>query len=524
MNNSLCFCDCLSLLERMPESSFTLAYLDPPWNTGSDFFHIEQNGNTPRREYFTFISNVFQQIRRVLNDRGTIFVHSNPSLETPFRLILEQVFEGRFVTEIILPGRVRHSSRIDKPVTNHFSFLVYSKTEDFISNPQYIPLSANEEAVYNRTDRQGRYRLSSLLQTGPRSTRQFTWRGYSLPEGKFWKFSEDILNELEREGRIFFSKKGTPPQLKVYIEEHQGKIVGSIWDDINPIPNQDERSDSQRIFTAQQSLKLLRRVISIGSNPGDWIIDPFLGSGTSVVAASTENRHWIGCDVEEQAIATTIDRLHGDGARESADYYYYDQLSTLQFPVVWRNYRDVITKLRSPQIKLVENEVVELEETKGCEFKEIKGGKPIDTIKNTVDEYVVAFLNGMSGAGIGGSIFWGITDKERRVCGVKLEYKAKDELLQTIGHKLGGIQPQIRSDGLWVEAHPVYETYESSKPKPDTYVIQVYVFPPEHNLEPYYTESGDCFVKTETGKKKLTGQALTQWIIENFAKNQIINE
>ncbi|MEL7658290.1 MAG: DNA methyltransferase, partial [Bacillota bacterium] len=112
-NNSLYYSDCLSLLERMPESCFTLAYLDPPWNTGSDFIHIEQNEKTPRRDYFTFISNVFQQIRRVLNESGTVFVHTNPSLETPFRFILEQVFEGRFVTEIILPGKIRHLSRID---------------------------------------------------------------------------------------------------------------------------------------------------------------------------------------------------------------------------------------------------------------------------------------------------------------------------------------------------------------------------------------------------------------------------
>lgn len=524
MNNSLYFCDCLSLLERLPDSNFTLAYLDPPWNTRSDFILAGQDEKTTDRDYLTFISNIFQQIRRILNDKGTVFVHTNPYLETSFRIILEQVFEGRFVTEIILPGKIRHSSRIDMPITNHYSFLVYSKTEQFISNPQYVPLPADEEASYSHKDQKGRYRLSSLIQPGIGSRRQFIWRGYSLPVEKSWRFSEDVLNELEREGRIVLREGGSLPQLKTYLEEHQGKLVGSIWDDINPVPSQIERTDARSTFTAQQSLQLLNRVISIGSNPSDWIIDPFLGSGTSVIAASLLNRHWIGCDVNEQAISVTLDRLQKTGVRSGTDFQYHDQASVSLVPVIWRNYRGVITKLRSPRIKFVINDVVELEETKDCEFKEIKGGKPIDTIKNTVDEYVVAFLNGISGAGVGGSIFWGITDKERRVCGVKLGYKEKDELFQLIAQKLGKIQPEIRPDGYWVEAHPVFESHGSGTPILDVYVIQVFVFAPEHNLEPYYTESGDCFVKTLSGKKKLYGQAFTHWFIENFTKNHLVND
>jgi len=84
--------------------------------------------------------------------------------------------------------------------------------------------------------------------------------------------------------------------------------------------------------------------------------------------------------------------------------------------------------------RFVLNHSVPVEETRHYEFKEIKGSNPVDTIKNTADEYVVAFLNSE-----GGRIYWGIRDSDRIAVGVNLNYKQRDDLRRVVSEKLAQI-------------------------------------------------------------------------------------
>ena len=89
--------------------------------------------------------------------------------------------------------------------------------------------------------------------------------------------------------------------------------------------------------------------------------------------------------------------------------------------------------------RFILNQSVPFEETLSYEFKEVKGRNPIDSIKNKVDEYVVAFLN----REIQGHIYWGIENSGRTVVGVHLEYKQRDELRRKVTEKLFEIKPAI---------------------------------------------------------------------------------
>ncbi len=109
--------------------------------------------------------------------------------------------------------------------------------------------------------------------------------------------------------------------------------------------------------------------------------------------------------------------------------------------------------------KFVINQPVPVDESIRYEFKEVKGPKPINTIKNTADEYVVAFLNRR----IAGSIFWGIRDSDRCIVGIGLQYAERDKLRQEIFNKLLGIQPSMSPAVYSVPIHEVFESADHNK-------------------------------------------------------------
>jgi hypothetical protein len=141
------------------------------------------------------------------------------------------------------------------------------------------------------------------------------------------------------------------------------------------------------------------------------------------------------------------------------------------------------------------------EEGYKVEFKEVKGNNSIDTIKNTCDEYVVALLNYK-----GGRIIWGITDKERKVVGVKLpDARSRDELQKAIDNKLGQISPKISPSAYKIMFHNLYE---NSQKIDGLYIVEIEVNTLKNHNQIYATSSNEVFIKTKSGKRKLSHEQL----------------
>jgi len=154
---------------------------------------------------------------------------------------------------------------------------------------------------------------------------------------------------------------------------------------------------------------------------------------------------------------------------------------------------------------------VELEETRDCEFKEIRGTNPIRSMSRNVERYMVAYLNGSSG-----SIYWGIRDVDRVVVGVKLDYNERDQTRRMITDQANHIQPAVSPSDYRIEFYPVYD---KEQPVEDLYVIELFVRKPPTNLL-YFTGAGEVYVKTEAGKKKLNGLAIQDEIIRRLGQSQ----
>jgi hypothetical protein len=143
---------------------------------------------------------------------------------------------------------------------------------------------------------------------------------------------------------------------------------------------------------------------------------------------------------------------------------------------------------------------VPLEETRHVEFKELSGKNPADSIKNTADEYAVAYLNRE-----GGKIYWGVRNSDRVAVGVKLDYAQRDAVRRVVSEKLSQIKPPIPISAFSCEFHPVRD--DAGHVTPDLYVCELDV-PKGSDRELYATGGGEVFVKTDGGKRKLDVQQI----------------
>lgn len=132
------------------------------------------------------------------------------------------------------------------------------------------------------------------------------WRGIDpTSKGRHWAYTHAELDRLDKEGKIHWPKKGVP-RLKRFEDELKGLPLQDVWDDINPIHNQ----SSERFgFQTQKPLPLLERIIDSTSKEGQWILDPFCGCGTTIIAAEKLRRHWVGIDITYLAINLVKNRL-----------------------------------------------------------------------------------------------------------------------------------------------------------------------------------------------------------------------
>jgi hypothetical protein len=121
------------------------------------------------------------------------------------------------------------------------------------------------------------------------------------------------MTRLDEEGRIWYPKRpdglldtSKRPQLKRYLEEMEGGVMGTIWTDISPINSQ---AQERLGYPTQKPEALLERIIQASSDKGDTILDPFCGCGTAIAVAQRLSRHWVGIDVTHLAIGLIKNRL-----------------------------------------------------------------------------------------------------------------------------------------------------------------------------------------------------------------------
>jgi hypothetical protein len=157
--------------------------------------------------------------------------------------------------------------------------------------------------------------------------------------------------------------------------------------------------------------------------------------------------------------------------------------------------------------KMIRNEVLSIDEDRECEFKEVKGSNPVDSIKNTVDEYAISFLNSE-----GGRILWGITDAQKMILGIHLTASQRDQLRREIVNKLVAIQPSVDPTAFRITFHQVYEDDTLVK---DVFIVEVTI-PKANTPTLHFSGSGETWVRIDGVKQKLKGPAIQDWLMRRL--------
>ncbi len=361
--NKLFYGDNLEVLrEHIPDESVDLVYLDPPFNSKRAYNIIFKDkegkfppsqiqafddtwswsddseeamwemsrqpyppqlfqtleafrkalGTTDMMAYLVMMAIRLWELRRVMKDTASIYLHCDPTASHYLKVIMDQIFgPTNYQNEIIWKRTSAHSTA-NKYGSVHDILLFYSKSSNCIWNNIYQDYDQEYiDLFFDQEDETGRkYKRTDLTGAGISSGKSGEpWRGIDVSsKGRHWGRIPEELEKLDAAGRIHWPKKeGGMPRLKQYPEDLPGIPLQDVINDIRPIHN---LAKERLGYPTQKPVALLERIISASSNEGDVVLDPFCGCGTTIAAAEKLNRQWIGIDITPLSINLIEKRLN----------------------------------------------------------------------------------------------------------------------------------------------------------------------------------------------------------------------
>jgi adenine-specific DNA-methyltransferase len=309
-----------------------LIYIDPPFDSGADYVRkVALRGETVSFEgegytlgeqvqysdiwandtYLQFMFERFLLMKELLSEDGSIFVHCDYRRAHYLRCMLDEVFDVDNLRNHIVWQRIFAHNDPGQFGHNIDHILYYVKSDAALYNTPYVPYTQSYlENFYKYVEPETgrRYRLVTMRSPHPRPNLMYEYKGYK-PHPNGWAVSFELMEKLDAEGRLQYpSDPNGRIQRKYYLDEMPGAPAQELWADINSLSAQSEERED---YPTQKPEALVERIIKASSNPGDIILDCFLGSGTTAAVAQKLGRRWIGADINKGAIQTTVKRLQG---------------------------------------------------------------------------------------------------------------------------------------------------------------------------------------------------------------------
>lgn len=284
-------------------------------------------GDTAMMAYLAMMTARLIELRRVLKQTGSIYLHCDPTASHYLKLIMDAIFTHQFYRNEVIWKRTGSHGGSKRWGPVHDTILFYTASDEYTWNRVYQEYDKSYlDNFYRFTDDRGRYRLVTLTGAGTRTGDSGKpWRGVDpTASGRHWAVpakalqaaypdrdlsklnTQDKLELLDACGLVYWPQRGSVPQQKRYSDEAPGVQIQDMISDIPPLAS---HSKERLGYPTQKPLDLLERIIKASSNADSVILDPFCGCGTSVEAAERLGRNWIGIDVTHYAITLIQKRL-----------------------------------------------------------------------------------------------------------------------------------------------------------------------------------------------------------------------
>ena len=289
--------DNLPLMKEMPSESIDLIYCDPPFNTNRDFNQFKDKFNLSDianhliaelkerrpplfklidaiggingendKAYLIYMAMRLLELYRVLKDTGSIYLHCDQTMSHSLKLIMDAVFgKKNFKREIVwqMKSVSGFKSKAKNWIRDNDIILFYVKDRrDFIFNKELAP--------YKK------------------------------------EYIEKLFRNTDKDGRRYRQRRSR----RRYYEDQDGVPIGSVWSDIYSMQTR-TRSNKKTVYPTQKPLELLKRIIKASCPEDGVVLDPFCGSGTTLLVAKLLKRKWIGIDTNPEACKISKERVLG---------------------------------------------------------------------------------------------------------------------------------------------------------------------------------------------------------------------
>lgn len=309
-----------------------LIYIDPPFATKSVFQSRSQNDAYKDllvgSHYIEFLRKRLILMRELLSKDGSIYIHLDENIAFHIKVIMDEIFGRNNFRNWITRKKCNPKNYTRKTYGDISDYIMfYTKSDSYTWNrpmDKWTEARANKE--YEYTNENGRkYKKVPVHAPGIRNGETGKpWRGKLPPPGKHWQFTPKTLDEMDARGEIYWSPTGNPRR-KIYLDQSEGINVQDIWLDFRDPFNQMAKITG---YPTEKNPLLLDRIIRASSNPGDIVLDSFVGSGTTIEVASELGRKWIGMDNSSEAISVILRRF-AKGTERMGDFVQKENETTL---------------------------------------------------------------------------------------------------------------------------------------------------------------------------------------------------
>lgn len=311
----------LKALEQEYAGKVKCIYIDPPYNTGNAFEHYDDG--IEHSLWLSLMRERLEVLRNLLSENGSIWISIDDDEQAYLKVLCDEVFgRGNFVANVL--WQKIHSIKNDAKYlsVNHDYILVYAKDIEKIS---FNLLNRSEEmnARYKNPDNdpRGPWQSGDLVASETRTNGNYdligpTGKVFNVPIGKHWVYSEENLKEMLKDNRLWFGKDGSAfPRKKRFLSEVQQGRKGDTWWSSDQVGHNQEAKrevkalNSDDVFSTPKPERLIERILTLGSNKGDLVLDSFLGSGTTAAVAHKMGRRWIGIELGDHCDTHCAPRL-----------------------------------------------------------------------------------------------------------------------------------------------------------------------------------------------------------------------
>lgn len=343
----------LKALEKKYAGQVKCIYIDPPYNTGYAFEHYDDN--LEHSQWLNLIRPRLEILRNLLAADGSLWISIDDDECHYLKVLCDELFgRSNFVNNVIWQKKYTISNDAKWLSDNHDHILLYAKDKSHWY-PNKLPRTEEMDKAYKNPDNhsKGVWKSTPLHAKSGTNRSSYTFGNgitWSPPPGTFRRYTDESMAEMDLQNSIWFGKDGNAtPSRKTFLSElkNQGTPARTVWtyDEVghnHEARNEIKQFNSDDVFATPKPERLIERILTLASKPGDIVLDSFLGSGTTAAVAHKMGRRWIGIEMGDHAYTHCKVRLDKVIAGEDAGgitkavdwqggggYRFYELASTL---------------------------------------------------------------------------------------------------------------------------------------------------------------------------------------------------